>query len=296
MKKITKKHLQKSCLSQCILTLVLLSFLGLAGCASNKIIVPDISDNAAGIHLPGKFVWFDLFTMDMTAASNFYDALLGWDFQRTNEINPAVKTIYQNGKPIGNMIGRNGKPGQSKWLAYMSVENVDAGIKIAQNNGGSEYKPAKDLPDRGRVAVIEDPQGATVALLTSPTGDPLDKPFVSNRWLGCELWTTNVDAAVSFYQKLAGYDVRLVDVNTKVQYKMLLKNGKRRGGVVSIPWKNVKPEWIPYIVVDNALQTTIKAQELGGKVLIPPDMSVKEGHIAIISDPTGAVFGIQQLR
>ena len=216
MKKHTEKHLPSSRISKYAIALLLFTFFGLAGCASNKIIVPAISDNAAGIHLPGKFVWFDLFTTDMTAASNFYDALLGWDFERTNEINPAVKTIYQNGKPIANMIGRNGEPGQSKWLSYMSVEDVDTGIAIAQNNGGSEYKPAKELPNRGRVAVIHDPQGATVALLTSSSGDPQDNAFVSNRWLGCELWTTDVDAAVAFYQKLAGYDVSLVDVHEKV--------------------------------------------------------------------------------
>ena len=88
----------------------------------------------------------------------------------------------------------------------------------------------------------------------------------------------------------------LINVHEKVEYRMLSRNGKRRGGIVSIPWKTVKPEWIPYITVDKVLQTVIKAQELGGKVLLTPDMSVKEGRVAIIADPTGAVFGIQQLR
>ncbi len=296
MKKHIEKHLPGACISRYAVVLAMFIFFGLAGCASNKIIVPAISDNAAGIHLPGKFVWFDLFTTDMTAASNFYDALFGWEFKRTNEINPAVKTIYQNGKPIANMIGRNGEPGQSKWLPYMSVEDVDASVVVTKNNGGSEYKPARELPDRGRIAVILDPQGAAVALLTSSSGDPQGNAFASNHWLGCELWTTDVDGAAAFYQKLVGYDVDLINVHEKVEYRMLSRNGKRRGGIVSIPWKTVKPEWIPYITVDKVLQTVIKAQELGGKVLLTPDMSVKEGRVAIIADPTGAVFGIQQLR
>ncbi|MBI9080018.1 MAG: VOC family protein [Pseudodesulfovibrio sp.] len=278
------------------LILILLIAASLTGCASQKIIVPPVTNSAAGIHLPGKFVWFDLFTTDMTAASNFYDALFNWDFERTNEDNPAVKTIFHKGSPIATMIGRNGEPGNSQWLSYMSVEDVDAAIQIALNNGGSVYRPARELPNRGRIAVILDPQKAAVALLTSSTGDPGDSAFVSNRWLESELWTRNVNDAVNFYQKLAGYDVSLVDVHETMQYRLLTQKGKQRGGVVEIRWDDVKPEWVPYIAVKNILETVTKAQKLGGSVLLPPDMSVKEGHVAIIADPTGAVFGVQQLR
>jgi len=276
--------------------LILLIAFGLTGCASQKIIVPPVTNNAAGIHLPGKFVWFDLFTTDMTAASNFYEALFGWDFERTNENNPAVKTVFQNGSPIATMIGRNGEPGNSQWLSYLSVEDVDSSVQVVLNNGGSVYRPARELPDRGRIAVVLDPQKAPVALLTSSTGDPGDSAFVSNRWLGCELWTGNVDDAVGFYQKLAGYDVSLVDVHESTQYRLLSKKGKQRGGVVKIQWDDIKPEWIPYIVVDSIMETVTRAQKIGGTLLLPPDMSVKEGRVAIIADPTGAVFGVQQLR
>jgi hypothetical protein len=278
------------------LILILLIAASLTGCASQKIIVPPVTNNAAGIHLPGKFVWFDLFTTDMTAATNFYDALFDWDFERTNEDNPAVKTVFHQGSPIATMVGRNGEPGNSQWLSYMSVEDVDAAIQITLNNGGSVYRPARELPNRGRIAVVLDPQKAAVALLTSSTGDPGDNAFVMNRWLGSELWTSNVNDAVNFYQKLAGYDVNLVDVHKTMQYKLLTQKGKHRAGVVEIRWDDVKPEWVPYIAVKNILETVTKAQKLGGSVLLPPDMSVKEGRVAIIADPTGAVFGVQQLR
>ncbi|WP_031485341.1 VOC family protein [Maridesulfovibrio frigidus] len=295
MKTHTGKHLSDSPVTKLVATLILLAFFGLTGCAS-KIIVPPISETATDIHYSGKFVWFDLFTTDINAASNFYHALFGWGFQDTSTANPDVKTVFQNGKPIANMINRSTKSESSQWLSYMSVPDVDSAVVIVQNNNGSVYKDSKEFPDRGKVAIILDPQKAAVALLTSSTGDPQDGNFIPNRWLGCELWTTDVDMAVSFYQKLAGYEVNLVDVHAKVEYRMLFSDGKRRAGVVSIPWKDITPEWVPYILVEDVLQTTAKALELGGKILISPDMSVKEGHIAILSDPTGAVFGIQQLE
>lgn len=278
------------------LFLALLSLFALTGCASQKIIVPTVSESAAQISLPGKFIWFDLFSTDMTSSENFYDAIFGWDFERTNEINPGVKTIFYRGKPIGNMIGREAEAGNSQWLAYMSVPEVDMVEQIAAENGGEIVREAKDLPDRGRVAVIRDPQKAAVALLTSSSGDPVDTQFMPNLWLGAELWTTDVDGAVAFYQKIAQYDVSLVDVHDKVQYRMLSKNGKRRGGIVSIPWKDVKPEWVPYVAVDNLLTVLTKVEKWGGKVLLTPDMSIKEGHVAIIADPSGAVIGVQQIK
>ncbi len=292
----TEKHISGCLVQKMVATLILLAFLGLTGCASNKIIAPPISETATDIHYSGKFVWFDLFTTNITAASNFYHALFGWNFKNTSEANPDVKTVFQHGKPIANMIYREDKSKSSQWLSYMSVPDIDCAIATTQNNNGSVYKKAKEFPDRGKVAIILDPQKAAVALLTSSSGDPQDDIFIPNRWLGCELWTTDVDMAVSFYQKIAGYEVNLVDVHEKVQYRMLSKDDKRRAGVVSIPWSDITPEWIPYITVEDVRKTTVKAQELGGKILISPDMSVKEGQIAIISDPTGAVFGIQQLE
>ena len=63
-----------------------------------------------------------------------------------------------------------------------------------------------------------------------------------------------------------------------------------------IPWDNVKPNWVPYIAVEDVMAITEKAKQLGGKLLIEPDKNVREGLVAIIADPSGAVFAIQQLQ
>ena len=34
---------------------------------------------------------------------------------------------------------------------------------------------------------------------------------------------------------------------------------------------------------------------VGGKLLVEPDVSIREGRLAIIADPSGAVFAIQEL-
>ena len=44
------------------------------------------------------------------------------------------------------------------------------------------------------------------------------------------------------------------------------------------------------------METIGKAEALNGKLLIQPSKEIRENPLAIIADPSGAVFGIQQIR
>lgn len=275
---------------------LLLMLFVLAGCPSSKIVYPVIANDAAEIQRPGKFVWHDLYATDMTACENFYEAMFDWDFRRTNETVPRVKTIFRKGRPIGNMIGSSAAPGTSRWLSYISTENVDTTLKLATDNGGAIYVEAKEQPDRGRVAVVMDPQGAPFGLLDSPVGDPADTMIRPDMWLGCELWSLNLKDSAKFYQAVIGYDIKPMKVHETVDYWVLQKQGKRRGGIVGSPWKDIKPEWVPFISVYDVAALVAKAERLGGRVIIKPDLSVAEGRVAVIADPAGAVFGIHQMQ
>lgn len=279
-----------------MVVVLLMLMTGLAGCPSTKVTFPAVTESAAELRLPGKFVWFDLYSTDMTACENFYEALFGWDFRRTNDYVPRVKTVFSASRPIANMIGREAKPGDSRWLPYMSTTNVAATTELAVDNGGELRLKPGSMPDRGQVAVVVDPQGAAFGLVSSPIGDPPDGQPSPSMWLGAELWTTDVKGAVRFYQAVAGYDVKTVMVHDKVEYRVLSVKGRRRGGMVAIPWKGMKPEWVPYIAVADVADVVKRVPGLGGKVLIKPDMSVREGRLAMIQDPSGAVFGVHQIH
>lgn len=282
--------------SRVILASLLLMLFLLAGCPATQVVFPPVPSGGADVQTPGKFVWFDLFSTEMAECETFYASLFGWDFQLAENSKGRVKTISLQGTPIGNLIGRESTKYDSQWLSYMSTENVDATMEAATQNGGSIFRESGNLPDRGRVGVVLDPQGAAFAVLTSPDGDPLDAKLKPNMWMGAELWTTNVKEAAKFYQRIAGYDVQIVDVHGDVKYLMLKKDDRFRGGIVHIPWKTMKPEWVPYIAVDDVSAIVDKAKALGGKVLIAPDLSDKEGRLAMIADPSGAIFSIYQIR
>ena len=57
---------------------------------------------------------------------------------------------------------------------------------------------------------------------------------------------------------------------------------------------DVEPDWVPYVAVSDTAAIVEKAVKLGARVLIEPEGTNEPGAIAIIADPSGAVFAVQQ--
>jgi uncharacterized protein len=282
---------------QLCLLLILFFFAGLNACAKKPIIVPPISPEPTHVRHVGKFVWYDLFTHDLESTGRFYAELFGWTFSKTTHGGKRVKTIEQEGVPIGNAIlidPKKHKAEDSGWLSYISVDDVDDATELVTRHKGSIQMLPKDLPERGRVSVVKDPEGAVFALVTAAGGDPQDQDPIINNWLGSELWARNPSAALAFYQMLVDYEIKMVDNDSGPSYRLLIKDGETRGGIVEIPWEGIEPNWLPYIVVEDADAIMQKASELGGAILIAPDEAIRKGAVSIIADPSGAVFAVQQ--
>ncbi|BCS89441.1 glyoxalase [Pseudodesulfovibrio sediminis] len=248
------------------------------------------------MELTGKFVWFDLYTTDIVQATRFYDAVFNWSFERTDPESGKVKNILFDHERIGNVIERKDKAKGSQWLSFISVRNTDALFNQALDSGATKLIAPKDMPDRGRVAVVLDPQEALFALVTSPLGDPADVKPTNGYWLGAELWTHDVDAAIQFYATLVGYTAQSLPVHEQVRYTQLLANAIPRCGVVSIPWEDVSPQWVPYVAVLDIQETLARVEAHGGRILIRPQMDIKSGRVAIFKDPTGGILGIQEFQ
>ena len=78
-------------------------------------------------------------------------------------------------------------------------------------------------------------------------------------------------------------------------YRQLKLADRIRAGIVPIPWKDVKPNWLPYVAVLDISATVAHAKDLGGKVLLEPDDTIRDDSVAVIADPSGAVLAIQNL-
>lgn len=273
-------------LTQLLLILLVVAF---QGCLS-KTIMPSITKDAAGLHYPGKFVWFDLYTQDMVPATRFYDAVFNWSFERTNPDSHAVKNILHKGMIIGNFHER---AGASYWRCSIATADVHAAYQAALQAGGSDGMPPIEVSDRGLVAMVHDPLGVPFELITSPVGDPRDLPPTDGYWAGGELLTSDVSRSVDFYSHLADYSTHALSLGGR-EYVLLVAYRRVRAGITSIPPGNLSPLWVPQVSVLDIEGVLQRVKANGGKVLISPQPGFTQGRSALFADPFGAVVGVRE--
>jgi hypothetical protein len=127
----------------------------------------------------------------------------------------------------------------------------------------------------------------------------IDKhPTGSFCWI--ELHTTDQNAAKSFYSSLFGWEAHDSPMGPNDFYtEFKLQGREAAAGCTLRPEQRsqgVPPHWLTYIAVENADAAAAKAQQLGGKVLAPAFDVMDFGRMAVIQDPTGAVFCVWQTK
>ncbi len=270
----------------------------LSGCAAMQGTPPEsetlelvpITSEPTGQHHPGRFVWHDLLTNDLAAAKQFYGGLFGWTFETRG-----IYTIISNqGIPMAGMAEVVFNPGVSPyWLPYLSVGDVDESLAAAKEAGAQLLKGPGEMTNRGRYALIGDPHGARVTLLRSSNGDPTPGPVTVNGWLWDELWTSDLNRSLAFYRQLAPYKSQVPVGAGEQQYRILTIDGKPIGGMTTLPDANINSQWVPVVRVTDLKQLLERVEKLGGRTLIKPDHSLSEGAVALVQDPTGAIFMVE---
>ena len=119
-------------------------------------------------HTPGAFSWCELMTTDPTAAGGFYGKLFGWTLESMN-IGMPYQVVKTGDSTIGGIMGMppGAAPGMPPmWMPYVTVADVDAMVKQVPALGGKVHMQPQDIPNVGRFAVIQDPQGAVLNIIT----------------------------------------------------------------------------------------------------------------------------------
>ncbi len=268
----------------------------LAGCSTAG--GPDLSGMSFSDEpLVGKFVWYDLITDDTEAARRFYGGLLGWTFERSKGPGGADYLVARDGDVYVAGIVTRADPSDgteySRWLPYVSVVDVDASADRARAGGGRVVVAPLDVR-LGRVAAIVDPEGAALGLARSTIGDPDDTTTRSEpgRVVWTELLADDDTAAAAFYGAVVGYDIATVD-RRGGEYMLLRAGGVDRAGILRNP-TDWEPQWLTSFGVEDPAAAAARAAELGGRVLLEPTPEVREGTMALVTDPSGAVFALMK--
>lgn len=248
-------------------------------------------------HHVGKVIFVELVTPDLTTTKQFYSGLFGWTYRDLQAGATQYAEILLDGRPIGGLLQRPFPAGgrrQPEWLSFFSVADVDVAKTIALQHGAKMLFGPRGFPDRGREAVLADPQGAVFAILASSSGDPPDFLAVPGEWIWSSLITSDPDAGAAFYQMLFDYDVFELPASAGAQHLLLASHNYARASVNSLPaaGSKIQPYWLNYVRVEDTAKAVAKVKALGGRVLVEPWVDRHGGKVAVVADPVGAPFGL----
>jgi len=116
----------------------------------------------------GAFSWSELMTTDVEGARKFYSNLFGWKTEEMPMANMKYTIVKVGEEGVGGMmpIPPQAQGSPPNWGVYVTVDDVDATAKKAKVLGGKVLVPPTDIPNVGRFAVLQDPQGAVISAIT----------------------------------------------------------------------------------------------------------------------------------
>lgn len=117
----------------------------------------------------GAFSWSELNTPSPAGASEFYGSLFGWKVEVMDMGEGGQYHVAKLGDTsvAGMMAPPPGAPAMPPaWGCYVTVDDVDKTLAKCTALGGKVLMPPMDVPNVGRMAQIQDPQGATISVIT----------------------------------------------------------------------------------------------------------------------------------
>jgi predicted enzyme related to lactoylglutathione lyase len=253
-----------------------------------------------GMH---TFCWFELATTNTSEALRFYQALFGWTSSPVpmgGDMGDYIM-LQQGEATVGAMFTLTPATGLGhippSWNAYVLVQDVDASARRAQELGATIMKPAFDVMEMGRMAVLQDPTGAVINLWQAKGAGA--QASIDHRAPGrvcwCEQQSRDVEAASQFYAKLFGWRLdRKGD-----DYIQIFADAAPLGGFFDLTTQpqlaHVPACWVLYFASDDVDASAHRVKELGGQIHMPPMDMEGVGRMAVVADPQGAAFVLFRL-
>jgi uncharacterized protein len=236
----------------------------------------------------GQVVWHDHVSTDPEAAKRFYGKLLGWEFKLWEGGDRPYSMIRSGGSEHGGFIGVEDASVQAHWGPYVVAE-VDAAVERAREAGGTVHVEPNDIPEVGRFGVVSDQHGAIIA----PFAPSYDSPAPQGVFMWDELLTPDVEGAKAFYNTVLGWGSRDMDMGEMGTYTIFTRaDGEDVGGAMQPQGSPGPARWQSYLAADDVDASTKRAAELGAIVQLEPVTIEGVGRLSVLTDPTGAAFGL----
>jgi predicted enzyme related to lactoylglutathione lyase len=246
------------------------------------------------------FAWYELLTTDVSAAQSFYGKVVGWDVQDASTPEFAYRLFGVGGTPVAGLMElplEGVKKGATpRWMGYVAVEDLDGVVDRLRRLGGAVYVPPMDS-NVGRLAVVADPQTATLALIKGlKYGDPAAEPNGPGRVSWHELFAADAKAAFEFYRSLLGWQKAEAMTTTIESYQLFAAGECTMGGILNKIASAPVPFWLYYFEVADLDLAMGRLRTEGGYITRGPIELWTDIWMVHCIDPQGAVFALQGRR
>ena len=244
-----------------------------------------------------RFAWYELLTTDLPAARAFYADLLGWSVRDAADPRFDYSVFAANNKQVAGLMelpleGRR-MGATPRWVGYVAVDDLDIAIDRLRRLGGTVYVPPSDT-NIGRIAVVSDPQNATLALAEDLKADrrvsELDEPGHVG-WH--ELLAADPKAVFPFYSEMFGWRRADSKTNPMESYRLFSAGERLMGGMFPKLLFFPQPFWLYYFNVPDVGMAAKHVAARGGRIMQGPNELPGVGWIVWCTDPQGAMFALQ---
>jgi uncharacterized protein len=248
----------------------------------------------------GEFVWQDLMTDDTAKSQAFYEQLFGWKFELTGRLGRPYLIARLGTTPVAGMAQvtrRSPDEPVAQWLSYLAVADVDSVAQRVTASGGQLLVSPTNI-NTNRAAVAVDPQGAPVGLVKLgpnvilPAGGP---SALVGTFFWRDYFARDVETARTFYGDLAGLAAeRQTRADLMMHYVLTRPGPFPVAGIVPIGEREIKPNWLTYIRVNDPVEMATRAEQLGGRILLRASPDIRNGSVSVVMDPGGAAMALQK--
>lgn len=241
----------------------------------------------------GSLNWVDLSTPDVDAAAHFYHGVFGWTIERSPTPRGEYVVAKVGDTEVAGMMAPAEEHGDQPavWTTFFFVDDIDATAAVATAAGGSVLTAPFAIAPDARVAVVADPTGAMLGLITGPKqqGTYLSNTPGSVCWI--EVLTRDPAGAEAFYTEVFGWraDTRRTDGPA---YTMFILGDEAVAGLMMMPDEvpaQAPAHWAVYFATADCAATESAVIRLGGRSL-HATTTIAGGRFAVMADPQGATF------
>lgn len=250
----------------------------------------------------GQFVWYELVTTDVAAATAFYTRVMGWGAWDASAPGRPYILFGDGASAISALTplppDAKQKGVQPTWVGYVGVDDVDAASERVVRLGGALHVPPTDVADVSRFSVFTDPQSARLALFRwrNAAPQPPAAPNATGRVGWHELVAADAEQAWTFYAALFGWQKEEADIAAAVTYQPFSAGGQMIGGMVTKPPTAPDPFWLYYFNTGDIDAAAKRVASGGGQVLEGPLDTAGGSWVIQCVDPQGAAFALEGPR